>query len=127
MIRLPEVPKNRRVANDLRQQIRTGKLKPGAQLPTYPEIASRYDVSEAVARNAVALLAREGLVKTSQGVAGATVLEASAPTASPETAQRLDDHEQRIADLELQVMEIRARLGADQPRQQQRPRKAANQ
>jgi GntR family transcriptional regulator len=56
-----------RVADDLRQQIETGTLQAGQQLPTYDDLAERYLCSLAVVRKAVELLKNQGLVVTVQG------------------------------------------------------------
>src|SRR6201982_3674621 len=55
-------------------RITAGDLKPGAQLPTEPELIAATGVSRTVVREAVAALRAEGLVVTRQGV-GAFVPE----------------------------------------------------
>jgi GntR family transcriptional regulator len=60
-------PMQVRVADDLRNQIRRGDLTPGDKLPTLAVIASRYSVSEMVARRAVELLRQEGSVISRRG------------------------------------------------------------
>lgn len=52
------------VADGIRQAIRSGRYKPGEILPTRRELAKALDVSERVPREAVALLAKEGIVYT---------------------------------------------------------------
>jgi GntR family transcriptional repressor for pyruvate dehydrogenase complex len=59
-----------RIAGD----IRSGKLRPGARLPTEQEMMAALGVSRTVVREAVAALRAEGLVATRQGV-GAFVRE----------------------------------------------------
>jgi len=58
----------------LSAQIMAGELKPGAQLPTEPELIAAAGVSRTVVREAVSALRAEGLVVTRQGV-GAFVAE----------------------------------------------------
>ena len=53
-----------RLSND----ITTGKLAPGARLPTEQEMMAAAGVSRTVVREAVAALRAEGLVVTRQGV-----------------------------------------------------------
>jgi GntR family transcriptional regulator len=65
-------PAYRRVADDLRAQIRAGKLPAGTRLPSLPQLGQQFDVSGDVARQAIAVLRAEGLVETRQG-AGAFV------------------------------------------------------
>ena len=52
----------------LRDQITTGKLAPGQQLPTEQELVESADVSRTVVREAVSALKADGLVITRQGV-----------------------------------------------------------
>jgi len=60
------------VADELRQQILSGRHAPGARLPTMEELRRAYGVSEIVIRHAVSLLRLEGLVETRRG--GGTVV-----------------------------------------------------
>ncbi|MEU9705293.1 GntR family transcriptional regulator [Streptomyces sp. NPDC047981] len=55
------------IADDLRTQITTGRLKPGERLPSEPQLAARYHVSTATLRNALALLQAEGLIEKIHG------------------------------------------------------------
>jgi DNA-binding transcriptional MocR family regulator len=55
------------VADDLRDQITAGTLKPGQRLPTQPVLARRYDVARNTVWAAVAVLRREGLVESGPG------------------------------------------------------------
>ena len=57
--------------------ITSGRLKPGARLPTEQELIAATGVSRTVVREAVAALRADGLVVTRQGV-GAFVAETSA-------------------------------------------------
>jgi GntR family transcriptional regulator len=57
----------RRIAQELRQQIRSGLPEPGGQLPTELELAERYDASRNTVRDAIRWLAANGLVETRQG------------------------------------------------------------
>ena len=58
----------RQIADDLREEIITGKLRPGGQLPTEPNMAAKYGASRSTIRLAIGLLIHEGLVETRQGV-----------------------------------------------------------
>jgi len=58
-------PLYRRIAGELRTAIRSGKLPPGSQVPTEPELAEQYGVSRGTVRVAVAELVSEGLVERS--------------------------------------------------------------
>lgn len=59
---MPEEPVTRRIASDLRQQIESGALGPGALMPSEPELAREHGVSRQTARAALQILEQEGLV-----------------------------------------------------------------
>ncbi len=56
------------VANAVRKEIISSKLKPGDKLPTEQELAKIHGVSRVVIREAVARLRHEGLVTSRQGL-----------------------------------------------------------
>ena len=60
-------PMYRQIAEDLRQQIETGELAPGAQLPTELELREKYTASRNTVRDAVKSLITRGLVETRPG------------------------------------------------------------
>lgn len=60
-------PLYRRIADDLRGQIKTGALAPGSQLPTEQELGERYGVSRNTVRLAVGMLANEGTITSTPG------------------------------------------------------------
>jgi GntR family transcriptional regulator, transcriptional repressor for pyruvate dehydrogenase complex len=66
------------VVERIRADIASGKLTPGARLPTEQEMIGLFQVSRTVVREAVAALRAEGLVATRQGV-GAFVADDSQP------------------------------------------------
>ncbi|KAA1011549.1 tyrosine-type recombinase/integrase [Pseudonocardia sp. EV170527-09] len=55
------------IAADIRAAIRCGALLPGEPIPTVKELARRYEVAEATAHRAVALLSASGEVVVSRG------------------------------------------------------------
>ncbi|MFF1693299.1 GntR family transcriptional regulator [Streptomyces sp. NPDC058257] len=55
------------IANDLRTQITTGRLKPGERLPSETQLSAKYEVSTATLRSALAMLQGEGLVEKIHG------------------------------------------------------------
>ncbi|MFD7912561.1 GntR family transcriptional regulator [Streptomyces sp. NPDC059752] len=62
------VPSRRHViADDLRHQITSGHFKAGERLPSEAQLATRYTVSTATLRSALALLQGEGLVEKIHG------------------------------------------------------------
>jgi GntR family transcriptional regulator len=83
-------PIYRRIAQELRQQIKSGAHEPGGQLPTELELAERYEASRNTVRDAIKWLAANGLVETRPGQ-GTFVLNRITPfvttlSADPETA-----------------------------------------
>jgi GntR family transcriptional regulator len=58
---LAQEPRLRQIADELRQQIESGALAPGALLPSEPELARSHGVSRQTARAALQLLEGEGL------------------------------------------------------------------
>jgi GntR family transcriptional regulator len=71
-------PKYRQVADDLRDQIESGELSPGAQLPPEPELIEHYQVSRNTIRDALRLLATRRLIDTQPG-RGTFVVERHKP------------------------------------------------
>lgn len=58
-------PEYLRIAADLRRRISSGEYGPGDQIPTLPALCTEYGgVSETTIRNALRLLANEGLIET---------------------------------------------------------------
>jgi DNA-binding FadR family transcriptional regulator len=94
----------RRLGHELVERITadiaSGKLPPGARLPTEQEIIASTGVSRTVVREAVAALRAQGLVVTRQGV-GAFVAE---DTRRP---FRIDEDKLRSIQELLQVIELR--------------------
>ena len=70
--------KYRQIADDLREQINAGALRPGDQLPTEPQLATVYGASRSTIRLAVGMLTTNGLVETRQGM-GTFVRQPAAP------------------------------------------------
>lgn len=61
-------PLYRRIADDLRAQIESGAIAPGRQLPTELELRAQYDAARNTVRDAIRLLASQGLVETRPGL-----------------------------------------------------------
>ncbi|WAL96538.1 GntR family transcriptional regulator [Streptomyces sp. Je 1-369] len=60
-------PPYQRVADVLRQEIKSGRLKPGEQMPSHRELQERFEIANMTARSALRVLREEGLVYTVQG------------------------------------------------------------
>ncbi len=59
-----KLPPYRQVADILAAQIKSGKLKIGARLPSESEIMDEYEIGRSTARRTVAWLRDQGLVET---------------------------------------------------------------
>jgi GntR family transcriptional regulator len=75
------MPKYRQLLQHLRNQILSGELSSGSQLPTEEEMSHLYGVSRGTVRKAVEQLSMEGLVFTEQG--SGTYVRAAHPNAIP--------------------------------------------
>ncbi len=71
-------PMYRQIAEDLREQIESGELRPGQQLRTEIELRDRYGASRNTVRDAIKWLTTLGLVETRPGQ-GTFVVEAKDP------------------------------------------------
>ncbi len=58
------------LARDLREQILSGRLRPGDRLPVEPDLSTRYGVSRSTVREALRVLSSQHLITTTRGVAG---------------------------------------------------------
>jgi GntR family transcriptional regulator, transcriptional repressor for pyruvate dehydrogenase complex len=92
---------SRRLFEQLADEIKSGRLAPGARLPTEHALTRAARVSRTVVREAVAALRAEGLVITRQGV-GAFV--SAEPTRAP---FRIEPERMQSLDDILSVMELR--------------------
>lgn len=82
---LPSGRRTERVYQALLSGIQDGRFKSNSKLPTEKELAETFSVSRPVVRNALALLRRDGLVRSVQG-SGTVVLSAADGDAHPEAA-----------------------------------------
>jgi GntR family transcriptional regulator, transcriptional repressor for pyruvate dehydrogenase complex len=96
-----EAKLSRQLFEQLAGEIRSGRLAPGARLPTEQALTRAARVSRTVVREAVAALRAEGLVITRQGV-GAFV--SAEPTRAP---FRIEPERLQSLDEILNVMELR--------------------
>jgi GntR family transcriptional regulator, transcriptional repressor for pyruvate dehydrogenase complex len=103
----PRVRLPARVAELISAEIRSGRLKPGARLPTEQELSARLGVSRNVVREAIARLRSDGIVESRQGV-GAFLLRTESWTSLRFDAKALED----LAEFQL-FFELRAMIEID--------------
>jgi len=73
------------LADDLRGQITSGRLRPGERLPTEPELCVRTGVSRSTVREALRLLASQHLIVTTRGVTGGSYVAQPDPATLAES------------------------------------------
>ena len=64
------MPAYQLLADELRAEITSGRLRPGERLPTEPQLCERSGVSRSTVREALRLLASQHLIVTTRGVTG---------------------------------------------------------
>ncbi|MGH6655018.1 MAG: GntR family transcriptional regulator [Actinocrinis sp.] len=111
-----QTPRYHRIADDLRLQIESGKLDPGAQLPTEAELSDRYEASRNTVRLALARLTDEGLILSGQG-RGSFVRKAHKPAVWNWSQLESRSHHQNSGSMGDQWATIVAESGR-QPRQE---------
>jgi len=68
------------LADEIRAQITSGRLRPGDRLPTEPQLCADTGVSRSTVREALRLLASQNLIVTTRGVSGGSFV--AHPTAT---------------------------------------------
>src|SRR5205814_10463032 len=64
------MPAYQLLADTLRAEITSGRLRPGDRLPAEPQLCERSGVSRSTVREALRLLASQHLIVTTRGVTG---------------------------------------------------------
>jgi DNA-binding FadR family transcriptional regulator len=75
------------LADELRAQITSGRLRPGDRLPTEPELCQTSGVSRSTVREALRLLASQNLIVTTRGVSGGSFVVHPTPAQISKTIQ----------------------------------------
>lgn len=102
-------PAYQRIADDLRKQIIDGRLAPGEKIPSRQQLRRQYAVSDAVAVQAVRMLAAEGYLHTRSG-SGTFVRER--PTVQRLTRSWYREARERASSPFAADMEAQGRAGA---------------
>jgi DNA-binding FadR family transcriptional regulator len=67
------------LADDIRAEITSGRLRPGDRLPTEPQLSARFGLSRSTVREALRLLASQHLIITMRGVSGGSFVSHPSP------------------------------------------------
>jgi GntR family transcriptional regulator, transcriptional repressor for pyruvate dehydrogenase complex len=73
------VPAYQVLAEELREQITSGRLRPGDRLPAEPQLCAQSGVSRSTVREALRLLASQNLIVTVRGVTGGSFVAEPSP------------------------------------------------
>jgi DNA-binding GntR family transcriptional regulator len=109
------------IAEDVREQIRTGSLPVGTKLPALRAMAGTYAVAPGTVAAALELLRREGLIDTVQGKGSEVIAAPAEGVGEPESelSRALQDLETRfsteIASLRGDVEHLQAQMMAVYP------------
>ena len=104
-------PPYRQIADDLRGQIKNGRLKPGERVPSNKALSERYSVATATIRSALDELRNEKLIQT-QGTRGTYVLRVPAEP-EPSPAEQLRQLMSRFEDVAQRLEKLERRVGSD--------------
>lgn len=75
------------LADGLRAQITSGKLRPGDRLPTEPQLCAQSGLSRSTVREALRLLTSQNLIVTTRGVTGGSFVAEPSPKKLAETLE----------------------------------------
>ncbi|MEU1628247.1 winged helix-turn-helix domain-containing protein [Streptomyces sp. NPDC020096] len=87
-----------RIVEDVRDQIRLGRLKGNDKLPSLRQLAEHYDVAPGTVQHALAELRTAGLIYSHQG-RGSYVRESAVDAVADPMARAVKALEQQVADL----------------------------
>ncbi|PRX43847.1 regulatory GntR family protein [Prauserella shujinwangii] len=104
-----------RVAENIRQAIRSGRMKPGEKLPSNRELARQEGVSLVTTQKALGVLQDEGWL-VSRASVGVYVNDTQPQEAAPET---LDDLRRGFAELRATVTALQERIEGIEQRARQ--------
>jgi GntR family transcriptional regulator len=91
------------VADDVRSQISTGRLKVGDDIPSTADLAKQHGVSKGVVQEAVRVLKAEGLLV---GQTGKAVYVRATPEAAAAEAAALKTVDEQLAELREEVHDL---------------------
>lgn len=105
-------PPYQQAADTLRNEITSGKLKAGEQLPSHRELQERFNIANMTARSALRVLREEGLIYTVMG-RGSYVSDTISTPAEPETDSDSPQAAESITEILRAVRDEVRTLNAD--------------
>ena len=87
---MPRMPDYQRIAQDIRDKISSGELRPGDRLPSISQLQKQYGVSAQPVKSALLVLQTARLVEGHQG-RGVFVIDQSAEAARDQPAKDARD------------------------------------
>ncbi|MET9507041.1 GntR family transcriptional regulator [Streptomyces flavidovirens] len=102
-------PPYRLVADEIRKQIRSGRIKPGERVPSSRDLEATYEIANMTARSALRVLQNEGLIHSRPG-RGNFVVDPLPAESSPKAGTQKAGGEQHMPTTEY--LELSGRLDA---------------
>ncbi len=100
------IPLYYQVMRDVKEQIHSGKLAPGQQLPSEAQLTQRFQVSRVVVRQALQILDEQGLITRMRGK-GTFVSSKVMEDAAPRISGSLEDLIRMGPEVSIRVVEFR--------------------
>lgn len=96
-----------RIVQDVKDQVRLGRLQSNDKLPSTRELADHYGVAPGTVQRALADLRTEGVVYSHQG-RGSFIREAALDAVADPTSQAIKRLEEQVADLSERLERLEA-------------------
>ncbi|MFF2927179.1 GntR family transcriptional regulator [Streptomyces celluloflavus] len=99
-----------RIVQDVRDNVRSGRLTAGTKLPSTRELAEEYGVAAGTVQRALTELRTAGLIYSHQG-RGSFITDTATETIEDSTARALRALEEQVADLAARLEKIEKERG----------------
>jgi DNA-binding GntR family transcriptional regulator len=96
-----------RITQDVKDQVRLGRLQGNDKLPSTRELADHYGVAPGTVQRALAELRTEGVIYSHQG-RGSFIRESAIDVVADPTAQAIKHLEEQVADLTARLERLEA-------------------
>ena len=110
------------IAAEIREQIRSGRLRPGDKLKTVRSMAADYSVAQGTVGAAMEVLRAEGLIDTVQGKGSIVVAVPGEVPADPDVAKlsaEVAELREKVRDHDVMLRDLYSRIPGPHLRQQQ--------